>query len=157
MYQRILVPVDGTECSDAALKHGLRLAREQGAGVRLIHVRETQWLCAYGMVPSAYADAVSSAWLYADEVMLHAVDEARRAGIEVPDVRVVEANGQRVADLIVAEADRWPADLIVMGTHGRHGIRHLLLGGVAEGVMHATSVPILLVHVATADAMVRVA
>ena len=52
----------------------------------------------------------------------------------------------RVADLIVEEANKWGADLIVMGTHGRRGLRHAVLGSDAEAVMQAAKVPVLLVR-----------
>jgi nucleotide-binding universal stress UspA family protein len=47
---------------------------------------------------------------------------------------------------ILAESARWGADLIVMGTHGRHGLAHLILGSVAEGVLRRATVPVLLVR-----------
>jgi nucleotide-binding universal stress UspA family protein len=52
---------------------------------------------------------------------------------------------------ILAEASRWGANLIVMGTHGRHGLAHLILGSVAEGVVQRAALPVLLLR-ATADA-----
>ncbi|MDA8255577.1 MAG: universal stress protein, partial [Betaproteobacteria bacterium] len=52
----------------------------------------------------------------------------------------------RVADAIVADAREWGADLIVIGSHGRSGVRHLLLGSVAEGVARASTIPVLIVH-----------
>ncbi|HEX2099233.1 MAG TPA: universal stress protein, partial [Candidatus Synoicihabitans sp.] len=52
----------------------------------------------------------------------------------------------RVAGVIVQEAKTWGADLIVMGTHGRRGIRHAVLGSDAEAVVHAAPVPVLLVR-----------
>ncbi len=51
-----------------------------------------------------------------------------------------------MAHAIVEEARHWPADLIVVGTHGRKGLRHLLVGSIAEGVIRDSHVPILLVR-----------
>jgi nucleotide-binding universal stress UspA family protein len=51
-----------------------------------------------------------------------------------------------VADLILKEAKKWPADIIVMGTHGRRGVTHMLLGSDAEAVVRSSLVPVLLVH-----------
>jgi nucleotide-binding universal stress UspA family protein len=156
MYLRILVPIDATARSDAVLRHGLRLAREQRAGLRIILVLESPWLFAYEGVPQVYADAIDQTWRRANQVLDGAVAEARQAGIEV-DAKLIEANGQRIPDLIAAEAERWPADLIVIGTHGRHGIGHLLFGSVAESVVHATSVPVLLVHASLTEVTARAA
>ena len=59
---------------------------------------------------------------------------------------IVESIGGAAADLIVAQANAWPADLIIMGTHGRRGLRRLALGSDAEGVVCTASVPVLLVR-----------
>ena len=53
---------------------------------------------------------------------------------------------RRVPDVVVAEAKRWPADLIVAGTHGRRGLSHLFLGSVAEGIIRISTVPVLLIR-----------
>lgn len=58
----------------------------------------------------------------------------------------------RVADAILSEARRWGADLIVIGGHGRSGVRRMILGGVAEGVTQRSTVPVLIVHAAKSPA-----
>ena len=62
------------------------------------------------------------------------------------DSALVESMGLRVADQITAEAKRWRADLIVIGTHGRRGVQRMLMGSDAELVVRNTTVPVLLVH-----------
>jgi nucleotide-binding universal stress UspA family protein len=62
------------------------------------------------------------------------------------ETELLETEGKRVASVIDDDAKRWPADLIVIGTHGRSGISRLLLGSVAEGVVRGASVPVLLVR-----------
>jgi len=59
---------------------------------------------------------------------------------------LLESIGGPAADLILAQAKEWPADLIVMGTHGRRGLRRLAMGSDAEGVIRGAPVPVLLVH-----------
>ena len=59
---------------------------------------------------------------------------------------MIESLGLRVADRITADAKRWRADLIVIGTHGRRGMQRLLMGSDAEMVVRNTTVPVLLVH-----------
>ncbi len=72
---------------------------------------------------------------------------ARTAAIEFDaKMLVVETLGQHIYDAIEEEANRWPADLIVIGTHGRRGIRRLLLGSVAEGVTRVSTKPVLLIR-----------
>jgi nucleotide-binding universal stress UspA family protein len=58
----------------------------------------------------------------------------------------IQTFGQRISDMIVAEAQAWPADLIVVGAHGRRGLHDVLLGSVADGVVRRASVPVLLVR-----------
>ena len=71
----------------------------------------------------------------------------RRSGLE-PESVLLETIGGPSARLIVAQATEWPADLIVMGTHGRRGIRRIALGSDAEQVLRTSPVPVLLVRVA---------
>ena len=66
-------------------------------------------------------------------------------GITV-ETKLVETYGGRIGSLISEEAQKWNADLLVVGTHGRKGIAHLLMGSVAEGVARAASIPVLLVR-----------
>ncbi len=69
----------------------------------------------------------------------------RQAGVGVQK-RLLQADGERIANVIVEEARRWPADLIVIGTHGRSGFSRILFGSVAEGVVHTADVPVLLIR-----------
>jgi nucleotide-binding universal stress UspA family protein len=72
---------------------------------------------------------------------------AREAGIEADTKFVIlEVLTRRICDAINEEAKGWPADLIVIGTHGRHGFNHLLLGSVAEGVIRLAAKPVLVVR-----------
>jgi nucleotide-binding universal stress UspA family protein len=143
MYRRILIPIDGSACSDAALAHALRLAKEQGAEVRLMHVLDTQAL--YLLYEGLYVENIAETWRREGHAFLaRAAKQAADAG--VPAATALVEEGGRVPDIIVAEAGRWPADLIVMGTHGRHGLDHLLLGSAAEGVVRTTTVPVLLIR-----------
>jgi nucleotide-binding universal stress UspA family protein len=143
MYRRILIPIDGSTCSDAALQHGVRLANEQHAEIKVIYVLDTQAL--YLFDDGFYVEDVAEKWRKAGRLLLdRAAEQARQAGITTATALLEE--GGRIPDVIVAEGKRWPADLIVMGTHGRHGVNHLLLGSVAEGVVRLTPVPVLLIR-----------
>ena len=78
--------------------------------------------------------------------LVHVVDDvsARAMGLKASTV-LAENTGGRVADALIAEAKRWHADLIVMGTHGRRGVKRALLGSDAELVIRYSPVPVLLV------------
>jgi nucleotide-binding universal stress UspA family protein len=74
---------------------------------------------------------------------------AAAAAAEVPaDTRLVEIDtiGRRIPEAIADEAAAWPADLIVVGTHGRRGFSHMFLGSVAEGIVRVSTKPVLLIR-----------
>lgn len=144
MYQHILVPIDGSATSDRALQEALKLAAQQSAQVRLIHVLEEL------MFPDneAYFDYATLQEVMkrnGENMLEQAKATSRKAGIEAESV-LIETAGERVASVIVAEAQRWPADLIVIGTHGRSGFNRLLFGSVAEGVVRTAQAPVLLIR-----------
>jgi nucleotide-binding universal stress UspA family protein len=148
MYERILVPLDGSETSDDALAHAVGLASEQRAKLELLHVVDELGV---NLGPTPTPDAF---WVAAhkagDRILEEGRTRASLVGIDAQtkliELRSFGAVVRRVADVIVDEAARWPADLIVIGTHGRRGLSKLMLGSVAEGVVRTASVPVLLVR-----------
>lgn len=80
------------------------------------------------------------------ECILHdSVSVARAAEVDV-DSRLIEAMGTEAGECIIEEATSWPADLIVCGTHGRRGVRRVLMGSDAEYVLRRSPVPVLMVR-----------
>lgn len=144
MYQRILVPIDGSTTSERALQEAIRLIGEQPAQLHLVHViDDLQFLDAEGYVD--YAELRELTRKIGERALAKAREVAMQADITA-DTLLLEANGERIARVIDAEAINWSADLIVIGTHGRSGFNHLLFGSVAEGVVRGASVPVLLVR-----------
>ena len=145
MFQRILVPIDGSPTARLALERAIDLAGEQKACLRIIEVVDLGIL--YRVSASAVETGpVEQAIITAVRRELDAAAElARQRGIAV-EAAVVRGREHRISREIVEEAERWGADLIVMGTHGRHGLERLVLGSVAEGVARQASVPVLLVR-----------
>lgn len=147
MYRHILAAVDGSATSDLALQEAIKLAKEQQAALRLIHViDETQ---TYMMVeaPLPIADYQKAMREAGQKVLATCLTTARQAKIEVDTkLAILEVLAQRICDAINEEAKRWPADLIVIGTHGRHGFNHLMLGSVAEGVIRLATKPVLVIR-----------
>ncbi|MFT4267455.1 MAG: universal stress protein [Xenophilus sp.] len=146
MYQRILVPVDGSATSREGLDEAIRLARLTGGQLRLIHVVDELSL-AVGM--GAYAGPIEG---WADElraagqkVLDEAGAAAKAAGVPF-DTALNDNIGAPVTDVVLHEAQRWPAELLVLGTHGRRGVGRLLLGSSAEAIVRAATVPVLLVR-----------
>jgi len=144
-YKKILVPVDGSEPAKLALDEALRVAKALGANLRLLHVVEEHMLTLTpeaGMLSAQLLEAMQQA---GDELLEEAQTRARASSIEAETIKI-ESLGSRVGEIIVEQAGRWPADLIVMGTHGRRGWRHLMLGSDAERVARNAPVPLLLVR-----------
>ena len=144
MYQRILVPVDGSQTSDLALREAIRFVQQFNSMFKLVHVIEdARFYDAEQMID--YASLQDMARRSGEKVLEHAMETVRQAGLSA-ETDLLESNGQRVENLIVAEAGRWMADLIVIGTHGRSGVSRLLFGSVAEGVVRGAHTPILLIR-----------
>src|ERR1035437_3858348 len=119
MYKRILVPIDGSTTSDRALQEAIKLIDAQPAQLRLVHVvADLQYLDNEGYVD--YMELRKLTRKIGERMLAKAEDIARQADITV-DTSLLEANGERIARVIDAEATSWNADLIVIGTHGRSG------------------------------------
>ena len=145
MYRRILVPLDGSATSQRGLKQAMQLARASGARVRVLHVLDET--PALGMMEEGvdlrpFLDMLGKR---GRAIVERAQALARHAGVAA-DAATVESAGGPAADAILREAKKWRADLIVMGTHGRRGLRHVVLGSEAERVVHRSPVPVLLVR-----------
>ena len=144
MYQRILIPVDGSPTSDRALGEALALARQQNVQLLLLHViEEIHFVDIESSIN--YAELLESMRNSGTKILTQAQTVVQQAGMTA-EVKLLEASGKRVASVIVTEAGRWPADLIVIGTHGRSGFSRLLFGSVAEGVVRTAQVPVLLIR-----------
>lgn len=145
MYQKILVPIDGSETSMAGLKEAVKLAKSQGGQIRIFHV-VNEFVLDYSYGAGFYGtDLIESLREEGKQIVRRAEAFVLEQGVKVDGV-LLESIGGAAAELIVGQATQWPADLIVMGTHGRRGIRRLAMGSDAEGVVRSAHVPVLLVH-----------
>jgi nucleotide-binding universal stress UspA family protein len=144
MYERILVPVDGSDISDTGLREAMRLARDQHARLRLIHiVNELAIIAAYeGTIYSS--ELIQSLRDNGNKILMRAADQVKSAGMQV-ETALLEAHGGHAGDVIVKDAQQWPADIIVLGTHGRRGVARLVMGSDAEQVVRQSTIPVLLV------------
>jgi nucleotide-binding universal stress UspA family protein len=146
MYSRILVPVDGSETSNRGLAEAIQMAKLTGGRIKLLHVLDTQSLTAH---PMADFSLTPDWWGLLKEAGESILNKGRSvvqaAGVPV-ETELRDGLALRVSDGVVAEAKRWAADLVVLGTHGRRGVGRLLLGSDAEQIMRSSPVPVLLVH-----------
>ncbi|MHB9021769.1 MAG: universal stress protein [Halothiobacillus sp.] len=145
MYQNMLVAVDGSHTSEIALKEAIKLCKELQGRLRILHAVEIQFNW-----EGAYTDP-SALW---DAMIRDGEDVLRKAGATAADAGVpaetklikIENIGRRIQDVVEEEAHTWPADLIVIGTHGRRGINRIFMGSVAEGVIRIATKPVLLIR-----------
>lgn len=136
IISRILVPTDFSDASDVALDYARSLAAQLGASVELLHVLEDPFV-AEGLLAEAYVTEGPS--VRAD---LLADARARLEHRATPGVTTTVLFG-RGAATIVDYAAHSDANLIVMGTHGRTGLAHLVMGSVAESVVRTARCPVL--------------
>lgn len=147
MYKRIAVAVDGSKTSDLALDEAARLARELGSQILLLHVCEelpAMWQ-AEGMNMMPMPDIVQ-AIANAGRVLLQARAQQLADQGVAAETKLVETIAGRIGSVIADEARQWGAELLVVGTHGRKGVDHLLMGSVAEQIARSASMPVLLVR-----------
>jgi nucleotide-binding universal stress UspA family protein len=145
MYGKILVPIDGSEASACGLNEAINIARKFGSRVRLVHI-VNEFIFAGGDAAGVYAvDFMASLCIGGKTLLAQAIARVRGLGVEADSV-MIESMGTSAADFIVEQARLWPADLIVMGTHGRRGLARVAMGSDAESVVRVASVPVLLVR-----------
>ena len=147
MYKRIAVAVDGSDTSTVALNEAVKLAEVMDSTLLLLHVcEEMPVVWNIEGVAALPMTEVTKVFIETGKKLLKK-DKARVAvsGINV-ETRLIEDYSGRIGAVISEEAERWLADLLVVGTHGRKGLEHLLMGSVAEGVMRTASMPVLLVR-----------
>ena len=144
MFNRILVPTDFSAPSDAALEYARAVAMRFGASLQLLHVVEDPYRAAY---PSeVYVPEVEG---LRDDLLADGVARLRDC-LQSSDIRALGATTAAVigtpSGSIVEYAKTHHIDLIVMGTHGRGGVSHLLMGSVAERVVRTAPCPVLTVR-----------
>lgn len=143
-YRRILVAVDGSAASMKGLREAIRLAKDDRAQLLLVHAVNDYYAFASldGFAPGVDLPALREG---GRRILAKAQAVAEKSGIKAKTI-LRERIGGPAADVIVPEARRQRADLIVLGTHGRRGLRRLVLGSDAEQVVRTSPVPVLLVR-----------
>ena len=143
MFKHILIPTDGSKLSEAAMRTGIQLAKEQGAQVTALFVMADFRALIYGSRAMIAYDATEfekSAQAEADAVLHFAEELARVEGVPLKGVRVVSAS---VNEAIIKQAQESHCDLICMASHGRKGIAGILLGSETQRVLVNSSIPVL--------------
>lgn len=141
LYERILVPTDGSAASEAAIEQGVELAEIHDATIHAIYVINT---ASFATIPTEGSwEGISDILEREGEEALNEVVQAAQAR-DVPVERVTREGSPSREILRYAESEH--CDLIVMGTHGRGGIDRLLLGSVTEKVVRSAPMPVLTIQ-----------
>lgn len=145
MYKKLLVPVDGSGPSTAALNEVVKIAADRTRIIRLIHVVDLIHWSDNFSAGSLGDTFLASLRETGQKHLNEGKDVIARHGFDC-DTALLESHSERAAGIIISQATTWSADLIVMGTHGRRGITRLVLGSDAALVVRAAPTPVLLVR-----------
>jgi nucleotide-binding universal stress UspA family protein len=140
LYERILVPTDLSEFDDLAIRYALLFNKRLGSKITMLHAEEVSWLGAEHPV-GYYFDNPNEA---KEELKLRLDEFAHRTTPESARVATIFAD-DAPERAIVKTADEVHADLIMMATHGRYGLRRAIVGSVTESVLRHTTRPVLTV------------
>ena len=144
MYQRLFVPLDNSQSSLLALREACRLAEHGKGQLNIVHVlnlNPASW-ASYDMAMEPDIADVS-------EDQCEILQDAREivAGYQVQaEYNIIKNRLDPIASILADAAALWNADLIVMSTHGWTGLKRLLLGSVAEGLLRTSQIPTLLIR-----------
>lgn len=147
LYKKIILAIDGSDTSNLALREAIKLAEDQKAELLLLHVIEENFIF-HGGAGFDYSFLID---LYKKEgqKILDLASEliSSQSSIKL-ETKLIQLNPfqGRIAEIIIEEAKKYGGDLLVIGTHGRRGFNHLVLGSVAELVIRIATTPILLVR-----------
>lgn len=139
-YSKVLIAVDSSEFSMQAAKKGLELAHQLNSKTALLFVVDTSK--AMGNI---------DAGIMPQEALIILKKEAEQTLDELAEMyngnelMKFMPEGTHPADDIIKTAENWEADLIVIGTHGRTGLKHLLIGSVAEHIFRHSKIPVMVV------------
>ena len=140
--RRIMVPIDFSDCSLAGLKYAVEFARNFGAGINVLHVIDLGPV----MMTTACGDYDSPPYL---DAARRRCGDRMQAFLKRIDFDGVPVTASAVAGYcpaaIYEAAEKEGADLIIISTHGRTGLRHAFLGSVAEGTVRQSACPVLVV------------
>ena len=147
MYKRILIATDGSPLSDKAVEHGLSLAALSCATVVALKV-VPRYPRSYfeGGMPVDMNDVkrIEAQWGDAAQAMVDGVKA--QGGAQGVTVKAVVAKSDLVAEAVIAAAKKHKCDLIVMASHGRKGIKRLLLGSETQHVLTHSHIPVLVLR-----------
>lgn len=141
--RRILVPTDFSDPADAALRYGRAFAEEFGSTLHLLHVVPEPYIYPWGTEISTMplVDLLTQSETQAAERLKHLAEDTGALKGRIKTATAIGTPVDRILQYIADEG----IDLVVMGTHGRGAVGHLLLGSVAERIVRRSPSPVLTV------------
>lgn len=147
MYQRILVPTDGSALSKKAVKNAVELAAALGAEVVAVNIVPRYPMSYFEgslTISPSEVSRVEKQWAEQGQALADAVaSAAAKAGVKA---RAITVKSDLVAEAILGAAKKNRCDLIVMASHGRKGIKRLLLGSETQHVLTHGNIPVLVLR-----------
>lgn len=147
MYKRILVPTDGSPLSKKAVRSAVQLAASLGAELVALNVVPRYPMSYFEGGANVSADEVARVekqWALQGQELANSVrEEAEGAGVKA---KAVTARSDLVAEAILAAARKHRCDLLVMASHGRKGLKRLLLGSETQNVLTQGAIPVLVLR-----------
>ncbi len=140
--KKLLVPIDFSECSKKALQYAVPLAEQFGASITLVHIVRVNYVGGPEFAALDYPGIEGELLKSAEK---HLAELAATEVESKTDARAVVRIGQEVTEIIAA-AKELESDLIIISTHGRTGLKHVLMGSVAENVVRLAPCPVLVVR-----------
>jgi len=147
-FRRILVPIDGSRSASAALDLAIRTARTHQGSITVLYALDvSRYVMGFAATPDGgFIDIEllrESLRSTGRAVLDQALGRIRAEGVPCDD-RIDESSPWEAIDAVASEL---PADIVIMGTHGRHGLQRLFLGSTAERVLRSSIVPVMVVRV----------
>jgi nucleotide-binding universal stress UspA family protein len=150
VFERVLIATDGSENSEKAARAGIQLAKLSGGSIVVLYVADvSKYMSSAGLIPSF--EGVSPAVV--DQVVATISEAGEKATLQVNEMaRASEVGCQRLlveghpASEILRVAEEIEADIIVMGSIGKTGLEKVLMGSVAEKVVHSSKLPVFIIR-----------
>lgn len=146
-YKHILLAIDGSDASKPALQEAIRLTHNQRAALKVIFVVDESFVY-HGGPGYDYLSYLAACREEGLSILNKAAEDIKQQSSIPFETALLELKPfqGRIADAIIEEACDWNADILIIGTHGRRGFNHLLMGSVAENVIRIATTPVLLVR-----------
>lgn len=137
-YKKIIIALDDSPASEKIAREGFKMAQQLNAEIALVSVVDTVFLMTEGgITPKEMADSIKNDFKKSQQLLIDKIFKSNKVLTFLEEGKPYE--------MILKITNEWQADLIIIGTHGRTGLTHLIMGSVAEHVVRHSKIPVLIV------------